>query len=188
MHVCKEVLSARTITHTLESPRKRISLPGTRLIIPPTMASPVQSLATHLINQTLNSIALLESLALISAPDAHLIRSKLPLASGPFSNLNPPLALPAQQHDLSPSFGGMTVGPSNSYDQQIRNSQQLPVTSPHPALPQRSRPAPSGVRAKVLWDYSGSVSSLMAVEVACILIRSTRKPMTYRSVRGIWLL
>jgi hypothetical protein len=118
-------------------------------------APPAQALATHLLNQTLASIALLEQLSLISSSDAHTIRSRLPSPTGPFPSLNP-------SPDLSSSFGGLSVAPSSSFGHQ----QQQPLTSSGwqssppapgpPALPPRGRPEQ---RARALWDYNGVVGS-----------------------------
>ncbi|KAK1924104.1 SH3 domain-containing protein [Papiliotrema laurentii] len=124
---------------------------------------PAQTLATHLLNQTLSSIAILETLNVINASDAHLIRSKLPSPTGPFPSLAAPLPAPAPQ-DLAQSFGGLSVNPTNAYAQNQPTSPQQHYQSPThsfqpppapapPSLPPRAR---SEQRAKALWDYSGA--------------------------------
>lgn len=120
---------------------------------------PAQTLAAHLLNQTLASIALLEQLFVINSTDAHTIRSKLPSPTGPFPSLAPP-------PDLSSSFGGLSVAPSSSFAHQsppLQQQQQSPSAGWHtssgpsgpPALPPRGRPEQ---RAKALWDYNGVVN------------------------------
>ena len=129
---------------------------------------PAQTLATHLLNQTLSSIAILETLNVINASDAHLIRSKLPSPTGPFPSLTAPLPAPAPQ-DLAQSFGGLSVNPTNAYAQNQPTSPQQHYQSPThsfqpppapapPSLPPRAR---SEQRAKALWDYSGAVGWVM---------------------------
>jgi hypothetical protein len=116
-------------------------------------APPVQTLAAHLINQTLESISLLESLALISAPDAHFIRSKLPNASGPFPNLT---TSDSSQQDADKAAPQFVRTPSNAAPSPIRHNQLQQHTPP-----QNYSPTPSGMgqplRARALWDYSGTV-------------------------------
>ena len=111
-----------------------------------TTAPPAESLASHLVHQTLSSIALLESLSLVSPPDAQIIRSKLPSPNGPF----PSLALaPHPSQDISTPFHGSDAGgaPSGSYGQQ-------PSV---PTLPPRGRSHGPEVRARASWDYNGTV-------------------------------
>lgn len=125
------------------------------------MATPhAHTLATHLINQTLSSIATLESLSVISASDAQLIRSKLPPPNGPFPSLH------AAQQNQSGSFGQMNVsGGAASSPYGGQQPQQYPSPPSHqmqphssgsvvPALPPRGKPES---RARALWDYSGTV-------------------------------
>ncbi|ORY32857.1 SH3 domain-containing protein [Naematelia encephala] len=131
-----------------------------------------QTLATHLLNQTLASISLLESLSIISATDAHTIRSKLPPPTGPFPSLDPPQQSTQQQppqQDLSTSFGNLAVvpGPSSPYDSR----QALPPSNqpPLPSLPPRSRPNQES-RAKALWDYRGNEADDLAFRSGDIIV------------------
>ncbi|WWC89172.1 uncharacterized protein L201_004090 [Kwoniella dendrophila CBS 6074] len=128
---------------------------------------PAQAFASHLINQTLSSIALLESLSIINSADASLIRQKLPSPTGPFPSLAPP--------SPTSSFAGLQISQTQSpqaswtirhareesvhsppqQQQQIQPPapQQPHVQPPAPSLPPRGRPE---VRAKALWDFSGT--------------------------------
>ncbi|OCF41898.1 hypothetical protein I317_04308 [Kwoniella heveanensis CBS 569] len=134
---------------------------------------PAQAFASHLINQTLSSIALLESLSLINPSDASLIRQKLPSPTGPFPSLNPP-------QSPSSSFAGLNISQTSpswtvrharedSLHSPVQQSQppapqvQVPIQpvqhqpsapAPAPSLPPRNRPAE--VRAKALWDFNGT--------------------------------
>lgn len=118
---------------------------------------PVYALASNLINQTLNSIFLLESLSLITPADAHAIRSKLPPPSGPFPSLDPPAPYSPPPPQLHQSFSNLRVGQSASYSSQSPNDNaQPPTQSGIPALPQRMPPQQEQ-RARALWDYSGTV-------------------------------
>lgn len=121
---------------------------------------PAQAFASHLINQTLSSIALLESLSLINSADASLIRQKLPSPTGPFPSLSPP--------SPSNSFANLTIAqssPTSSWTVQHArddNSSNSPSNSMQPsasapALPPRQRSEPAERRAKALWDFSGTV-------------------------------
>ncbi|WVQ67500.1 uncharacterized protein L199_005700 [Kwoniella botswanensis] len=128
---------------------------------------PAQAFASHLINQTLSSIALLESLSIINPTDASLIRQKLPSPTGPFPSLNPPSPSP------SASFAGLNISqsptswtvrharedsthspPQRQPQIQAAPVQQPPQPAPAPLLPPRGRPAES--RAKALWDFNGT--------------------------------
>jgi hypothetical protein len=117
-------------------------------------APPAQTLATHLLNQTLASIALLEQLSVITPSDAHAIRSKLPSPTGPFPSVN---------------SQNTNVGMIDVYGQQssrmVHVGMQEPQKSqaPPPGLPPRARP---GQRAQALWDYSGAVSRSSIEEIA----------------------
>jgi hypothetical protein len=114
---------------------------------------PAQALATHLINQTLSSLSVLETLNIISRDDASQIRSRLPNPYGPFPSLEP---------SLHSSFSQLSVTPASPPRQQM--SPQPPTPQTHlqqnlslvPSLPPRV--APREVRARALWDYSGTVS------------------------------
>ncbi|WVQ99539.1 hypothetical protein IAU59_006675 [Kwoniella sp. CBS 9459] len=127
---------------------------------------PAQAFASHLINQTLSSIALLESLSIINPSDASLIRQKLPSPTGPFPSLNPP-------QSPSSSFAGLNISQTSpswtvrharedsvhsphQHQHQHQHQQQQPSAAPVPApsLPPRNRPAE--VRAKALWDFNGT--------------------------------
>lgn len=133
---------------------------------------PAHLLAAHLINQTNASISLLEQLSLLSAPDAHLIRSKLPSSAGPFPNLGP---LDHSQTNLAHSISALSVasdphGPPSYGQQQQQGIQQPdnnpPVSSPHPSLPpRRDPPVRLESRARALWDYRGTVSGQVALGV-----------------------
>ncbi|ODN94170.1 hypothetical protein L198_05021 [Cryptococcus wingfieldii CBS 7118] len=131
-------------------------------------AQPAQAFASHLINQTLSSIALLESLALLNPSDASLIRQKLPSPTGPFPSLAPP--------SPSASFANLTVAQSpSSWAVQHRDdpSQQQPhsvaSTPGPPTLPPRQRP-PAEQRAKALWDFSGTQADDLQFRSGDILI------------------
>jgi len=107
---------------------------------------PAEALAAHLINQTVHSVSILESLNLISPADARTIRAKLLSSAGPF----PSLALPTQpESDISSSFGSLNVagGSSSLFGAQ----------SSVPSLPPRGRLSGSETKARALWDYHGTV-------------------------------
>ncbi|ORX35749.1 SH3 domain-containing protein [Kockovaella imperatae] len=133
------------------------------------MDSPGHSLTSHLINQTLSSIAILESLNIVSAADAHLIRQKLPPASGPFPALDSqgPTHPQSSVSNLPGSFSSLNLNnpPSSPHDYRSpqaplpsSQSQQFSQTPsspyPPPALPPRGRATES--RARALWDYNGT--------------------------------
>ncbi|XAO22554.1 hypothetical protein I312_101327 [Cryptococcus bacillisporus CA1280] len=120
---------------------------------------PAQAFASHLINQTLSSIALLESLSLINSADASLIRQKLPSPTGPFPSLSPP--------SPSNSFANLTIAqssPTSSWtvqharDDSSANSpsNNMQSSAPAPTLPPRQKLGPAERRAKALWDFSGT--------------------------------
>ncbi|WVR06891.1 hypothetical protein IAU60_003927 [Kwoniella sp. DSM 27419] len=142
--------------------------------------NPAQAYTSHLINQTLSSVALLESLGIIPPTDASLIRQKLPSPTGPFPSLSPPSPTSA--------FSGLSIGPSQSQDQLNRswtvqhargdsvtvgsqqggqgqgqsqssyqNQLQLHQAAGPPAapsLPPRARPTEP--RGEALWDFTGT--------------------------------
>ncbi|WWC62137.1 uncharacterized protein I303_104728 [Kwoniella dejecticola CBS 10117] len=122
---------------------------------------PAQAFASHLINQTLSSIALLESLSIINPADASLIRQKLPSPTGPFPSFAPP--------SPSSSFAGLNISQSptswtvrHAREESIHSpphqQQQVqappPQQAPAPSLPPRGKPAET--RAKALWDFNGT--------------------------------
>lgn len=122
---------------------------------------PAQAFASHLINQTLSSIALLESLSLINSAGASLIRQKLPSPTGPFPSLSPP--------SPSSSFANLTIAqssPTSSWtvqharDDSSANSpsNNMQSSAPAPVLPPRQKFGPAERRAKALWDFNGTVS------------------------------
>lgn len=117
---------------------------------------PAQALATHLINQTLSSLSILETLEIVSRDDAAQIRSKLPNPYGPFHSLNR-----AQSPQITQSFGQLAVGPASPPPHQtapppmIQSPSAVHQSAVIPSLPPR---APMReVRARALWDYSGTV-------------------------------
>ena len=136
-------------------------------------------LAAHAIRQTLDSIATLESLNLITSPDAQIIRSKLPSPAGPFPALdagqqrNPQTTLPSAFSNLNVGGGNNNNGPISPHDyrggpqspmapsQSQQFSQSPPSPYPPPALPPRSH---SDSQARALWDYNGTVSDRTAEE------------------------
>ena len=117
---------------------------------------PAQALATHLINQTLSSLSVLETLEIISREDAARIRTMLPNAYGPFPSLNQP-----QSPQISHNFSQLSVGPASPPPVQVspQPSIQSPIGHPQnslvPSLPARAPVRES--RARALWDYSGAV-------------------------------
>jgi hypothetical protein len=122
---------------------------------------PAQALATHLINQTLSSLSVLETLNIISRDDASQIRSKLPNPYGPFPSLGA-----ASSPSATTSFGQLSLGPASPPPHQ--SSQQPPMPPMHnqmtvvPSIPPR---APQReVRARALWDYAGAVSRAGVME------------------------
>lgn len=130
---------------------------------------PAEALASHLINQTLTSILLLEQLSLVSPQDAALIRSKLPHASGPFPSLAGP-ASPHQRNELQSNFGSLNLGQGSLY---ANSQQQQPQHSPN-AMTQYQSSGPSSMppplptrhnggeqRARALWDYNGKVGGTL---------------------------
>lgn len=118
---------------------------------------PAQALATHLINQTLSSLSVLETLNIISRDDASQIRSKLPNPYGPFPSLGS-----ASSPSATASFSQLSMGPASPPPHQP--SPQPPMPPMHnqmavvPSLPPRA--PQSEVRARALWDYSGTVSRM----------------------------
>jgi hypothetical protein len=111
---------------------------------------PAQALVSHLINQTLNSIAQLESLAILNSGDAQYIRSKLPPPAGPFPSLNiVPATLPTStSHSDSGHSFGVQSGPYSPQQQTIHRI---------PPLPPRGQSSRTESRGKVLWDYNALV-------------------------------
>lgn len=137
---------------------------------------PAQAFASHLINQTLSSIALLESLSLINSADASLIRQKLPSPTGPFPSLGPP--------SPSNSFANLTIAqssPTSSWtvqharDDSSANSpsNSMQSSAPAPTLPPRQKLGPAERRAKALWDFSGTVSFQHASRIKRIVHANT---------------
>lgn len=117
---------------------------------------PAQALATHLINQTLSSLSVLETLDVLSREDAALIRSKLPNPYGPFPSLQPSL-----NPQITTSFGQLSVGPASPPPPHISPQHTIQSPSPNPqsamvpSLPARAPLRES--RARALWDYNGTV-------------------------------
>jgi hypothetical protein len=118
------------------------------------MSAPAQALATHLINQTLSSLSVLETLNIISRDDASQIRSKLPNPYGPFPSLET-----ASSPSINTSFSQLAVGPASPPPQQSSSQVQMPPMHNQmavvPALPART--GPQETRARALWDYAGTV-------------------------------
>ncbi|CAD6575714.1 MAG: hypothetical protein TREMPRED_001477 [Tremellales sp. Tagirdzhanova-0007] len=112
---------------------------------------PSSALAAHLINQTLSSVALLESLSLINPNDAQIIRSKLPSPSGPFpSHASPP------QPELSNAFNSLNVS-GGGVPPHGRLSPYGSDSGSIPSLPPRGKTSQSPeTRARALWDYHGT--------------------------------
>jgi len=115
---------------------------------------PAQALATHLINQTLSSLSVLETLNIISRDDASQIRSKLPNPYGPFPSLGA-----ASSPSANASFSQLSLGPASPPPHQPPSQTSIPPLHNQmaviPSLPPR---APSReVRARALWDYAGTV-------------------------------
>ena len=116
---------------------------------------PAQALATHLINQTLSSLSVLETLNIISRDDASQMRSRLPNPYGPFPSLGAPSSPSA-----TTSFGQLSLGPASPPPHQPSPQPPMPpmhhqmaiVPAIPPRVPQRE------VRARALWDYAGAVS------------------------------
>ncbi|WVQ80839.1 hypothetical protein IAT38_002946 [Cryptococcus sp. DSM 104549] len=127
---------------------------------------PSQAFASHLINQTLSSIALLESLSVINSSDASLIRQKLPSPTGPFPSLNTAPSPSSSFANLSITQNQGQPSPSWTVQHARDESVHSPVSvnqpsgpSPGgPALPPRARPGQGEQRAKALWDFSGTES------------------------------
>lgn len=121
---------------------------------------PAQALATHLINQTLSSLSVLETLNIISRDDASQIRSKLPNPYGPFPALEA-----VTSPSVNASFGQLSLAPASPPRHQP--SPQPPMPPMHsqmavvPSLPPRATPRET--RARALWDYAGTVSTLILV-------------------------
>lgn len=86
-------------------------------------------LVTHLLQQTTATLALLESLRVISPDDAQAIKGRLPNAYGPFQSLEPVPALPAR--------GVADKQPAAANAVEIR--------------------APEALHARALWDYGANV-------------------------------
>lgn len=125
---------------------------------------PSQALATHLINQTLSSLSVLETLNIISRDDASQIRSRLPNPYGPFPSLEP-------ASSIHQSFSQLSVTSVSPPRQQISPQPATPQAHTQqnmslvPALPPRG--AAKEVRARALWDYSGTVSEVKTPELTC---------------------
>jgi hypothetical protein len=113
---------------------------------------PAQALATHLINQTLSSLSVLETLNIISRDDASQIRSKLPNPYGPFPSLGA-----ASSPSANASFGQLSLGPVSPPPHQP--TPQPPMHNQMAVIPSLPPRAPvREVRARALWDYAGAVS------------------------------
>jgi len=130
------------------------------------MASPQpsQALASHLISQTLASVALMEQLQLITADDAATIRARLPNAYGTFPQLNSATA--PVTSPTSPVAGNVAAMTSQMNSMNMNNTSntvspaiQAAAQRQAPSLPQR-QPIPAVTdtqpRARALWDYSGT--------------------------------
>nr|ODN74263.1 hypothetical protein L203_06640 [Cryptococcus depauperatus CBS 7841] len=123
---------------------------------------PAQAFASHLINQTLSSIALLESLSVVSPADASLIRQKLPSPTGPFPSLS--------SSSPSSSFANLNIvqsSPTPSWTVQHAREDTVHTSVNHgqhpppmgqaaPALPPRQRSGLVEQRGKALWDFNGT--------------------------------
>ncbi|KAK4688822.1 LAS seventeen-binding protein 1/2, partial [Tremellales sp. Uapishka_1] len=130
------------------------------------MANHSQALASHLISQTHSSILLLESLSLITPQDASLIRSRLPSPHGPLPSLSPsqntatqlpPQAQAPQPQPTSPvKSSPNNFAPKDSWGTSWEPRQPPPLSPGVPPLPARAPTQTQEVRAKALWDYSGS--------------------------------
>ncbi|KAL7421915.1 hypothetical protein Q5752_003687 [Cryptotrichosporon argae] len=132
---------------------------------------PAQTLASHLIAQTLSSIALLEALQLLAPADAAEIRARLPspyaafpalaMVGPPGAGAVSPLPTPGASGsalDLSAGMGALTVDRIGGYPPAPHAPQQS-QTQAVPPLPPRSKPE---VRARALWDYHGTEADDLA--------------------------
>lgn len=147
-----------TILSNCISRSRNICLNSYNTALEPTLTMsgpPAQALATHLINQTLSSLSLLETLEIISRDDASRIRSMLPNAYGPFPSLNQP-----QSPSISNNYSQLSVGPTSSPPQVTPQPmiQPLPAHSQNALVPSIPPRAPMReIRARALWDYNGAV-------------------------------
>lgn len=113
-------------------------------------------LVTHLLTQTTSTLALLESLRVISADDAQVIKSRLPNAYGPFPSLEAviaPAPVPAPVQSPVPSL------PPRSDKPLDVGMGQLAVTVRDPPAPPPVQLQATGLvpHARALWDYRGNV-------------------------------
>jgi hypothetical protein len=108
-------------------------------------------LVTHLLTQTASTLALLESLCVISAEDAQVIKSRLPNAYGPFPSLEPAaIAAPAPVQSPIPSLPPRGEKPPDV------GMGQLTVRDPPPP-PMQLQGNNNTPHARALWDYRGNV-------------------------------
>lgn len=117
---------------------------------------PAQALASHLVAQTLSSVALLENLGLVTAADAQVIRSKLP---NPYATF-PQLAAPATTSPTSPAAGIANLSLNNNNNHNTPPAAPVSAVSPPPAAPVAA-PAPFNpddgkARGRAIWDYAGT--------------------------------
>jgi hypothetical protein len=119
--------------------------------------APAQTLAAHLVSQTLSSVAVLEQLNIITADDAATIRARLPNQYATFPQLAAAPAAAAVASPYSP------VNNVSAMTNQLNTLAVSPTVAPaarqSPGLPPR-QPVPAATdtqpRARALWDYSGA--------------------------------
>jgi hypothetical protein len=160
-----DIIYRYCITDCTRQDRVGLNLPQSHPIIVPDLLSgtafnemsglPAQTLATHLINQTLSSLSVLETLNVISREDVSQIRSMLPNPYGPFPSLDSSLQTSFSQLSVQTASPPTHQPPLQSPSPQAPAPQHMSLV---PSLP--SRAPPREVRARALWDYSGTVSGL----------------------------
>ncbi|KAL1409130.1 hypothetical protein Q8F55_005957 [Vanrija albida] len=126
---------------------------------------PAQALASHLVAQTLSSVALLENLGLVSAADAQVIRGKLPNPYATFPQLAAPEA--ATSPTTSPAPASLDAGVANLSLNKASNgpatfsppastfSPPAAAISPPPAAAP-ANPDDGKARGRAIWDYAGT--------------------------------
>ncbi|WOO82593.1 Protein kinase C and casein kinase substrate in neurons 2 protein [Vanrija pseudolonga] len=119
---------------------------------------PAQALASHLVAQTLSSVALLENLGLVTAADAQVIRSKLPNPYATFPQLA--AAATTTTSPASPAAASL-ASPLANLNLNNNNTPPIAAVSPPPAAAPVAAPPPfnpddTKARGRAIWDYAGT--------------------------------
>lgn len=138
------------------------------------MTSPAQTLASHLISQTLASITALENASIITQDDAQAIRSRLPNPYASFPQLSgtPAVQAPPQQHQVVPPAAPLnfTPPPAPQNFTPPAYSAPTPVPPPPPPAPTPNYGAPAASRARALWGYESTDPGDLKFQAGDIII------------------